>query len=118
MGLRPLAIARRATAAVLAILAAGGSTAAASPMEDPASGGAVFSGPTLPHASSIFINPAALGLAGRGFHLHIGGSFRLDTVGIDRELVEPDGSRAAGPSLDSSTWTPSGTIAVYRSVLE
>jgi hypothetical protein len=90
--------------------------AGASPMEDP---GAVFTGPTQPHASSIFINPGALLFSRRGFHLHVGGNLRLDTVGIDRQVVDPDsGELENGPSVSATTWTPGASIAAWGSVLE
>jgi hypothetical protein len=93
--------------------------AGASPLEDPTAGGAVFSGPTQAHASSIFLNPAALGFASRGLHLHVGGSLRLDSIGIDRRLVDPGtGQLSDGGSVSSTTWSPGGTIAIYGSVLQ
>ncbi|HKE19597.1 MAG TPA: hypothetical protein VKB80_32190 [Kofleriaceae bacterium] len=109
-------------AAVLAGLVASlgpGSSASASPLEDPTAGGAVFSGPTQAHASSIFLNPAALGFAGPGLHLHIGGSLRLDSIQVDRSVVDPDSGRLSpGASVGTTTWSPGGTLAVYGTVLE
>jgi len=94
-------------------------TAAASPLEDPTAGGAVFTGPTLPHASSIFLSPAALGFARRGLHLHAGGSFRLDSIGVDRRVVDPStGQLSAGESVSTTTWSPGGMLAIYGSVLQ
>ena len=91
----------------------------ASPMEDPSAGNAVFSGPTSPHPTSIFINPAALLFSRPGFHLHIGGALRLDQVGIDRKIVDPaSGELAGGPSVSTTTLSPTGGIAVWRSVLQ
>ncbi len=95
------------------------SPAAASPLEDPTAGGAVFTGPTSAHASSIFLNPAALGFARRGLHLHLGGSLRLDSIGVDRRTVDPEtGALGDGPSVSTTTWSPGGTMAVYGSVLQ
>ena len=95
------------------------SPATASPLEDPTAGGAVFTGPTAAHASSIFLNPAALGFARRGLHLHIGGSLRLDSIGVDRRTVDPaTGALGDGPSVSTTTWSPGGTMAVYGSVLQ
>src|SRR5262245_37585516 len=88
-----------AVAAVPARMAGG------SPMEDPAAGSAVFSGPTSPHPSSIFINPASLLFSRPGFHLHIGGSLRLDQVSIDRKLIaDGSGDLVDGPSVSTTTW--------------
>lgn len=91
----------------------------ASPMEDATAGNAVFSGPTSPHPTSIFINPAALLFSRPGFHLHIGGALRLDQVGIDRKLVDPEsGELTSGPSVSATTLSPGAGIAVWRSVLQ
>lgn len=88
-------------------------------MEDPTAGSAVFSGPTSPHPTSIFINPAALVFSRPGFHLHIGGSLRLDQISVDRNLVDPaSGDLTAGPSVSANTWSPGAGLAVWRSVLQ
>jgi hypothetical protein len=92
---------------------------AASPLEDMTAGGAVFTGPTHAHASSIFLNPAALGFAARGLHLHLGGSFRLDTIGVDRRVVDPEtGQLSEGESVSATTWSPGAMAAIYGSVLQ
>lgn len=113
---------RKARALALAAgvaLLTGSRGAGASPVEDPSEGGAVFTGPTQPHASSIFINPAALGFAADGLHLHVGGDLRLDTIGVDRRSIDPaTGDLAGGESVSTTTWSPGGTIAVYGSVLQ
>jgi hypothetical protein len=104
--------------AAIAVAALAG-RAVASPMEDPTAGGAVFSGPTSAHASSIFLNPAALGFAGRGLHLHLGGSLRLDSIGVDRRTVDPDtGGLEDGESVSTSTLSPGGLLGMYGTVLE
>jgi long-subunit fatty acid transport protein len=87
-------------------------------MEDSSLGGAVFTGPTHGHASSFFVNPAALGLTGRGWHLHIGGSGRLSSLWIDRQQVAPDQSLEPGPSASSHTISPGGIVAWYGSFRE
>lgn len=89
--------------------------ASASPMEDSSLGGAVFTGPTAGHASSFFVNPAALGLMGPGWHLHLGGSGQLSSLYIDTEAVSPDGSQSAGESTSNHALTPGGIIALYGS---
>jgi hypothetical protein len=108
---------RRCTAA--ALVASWSAIAHASPMEDPTEGGAVFSGPTHANASSIYLAPAALAISGRGQHLYVGGSLRLDSVGIDRDTVDlGDGSLEDGPSLSATTWSPGAALAYWRSVLK
>ncbi len=92
-----------------------GSLAHASPMDDPSLGGAVFTGPTHGHATSFFVNPAALGLTGRGWHLHLGGNARLDSISIDRKQVTLDGQLRPGETLSNHTLSPGGIIAWYSS---
>ena len=89
--------------------------ASASPLEDPSVGGAVFTGVTSPHPSSLFINPSALALAGGGAHYYVGGSLRLSRVGVDRQLIDPQsGQTSRGPSVTSNVFTPAAMIAAYR----
>ena len=105
--------------AVLFGVVLAGRPAAASPLEVPSAGTAVFTGPTSPHATSIFLNPAAMGFASPGAHLYLGGSLRLDQVNIDRRLVDPTtGALSDGPGVSTATLTPGGTIALWGSVLE
>ena len=89
--------------------------AAASPLEDPTLSGAdVFTGVTHPHATSIYLNPAAIGMAGVGWHLHTGGSLRLDDYNINRRRIDQDsGAEIAGPQVNALTMTPSGIVAGY-----
>ena len=47
-------------------------------------GNSVFTGPTHAHASSIYLSPAALWLAGRGQHFFAGGTLQLDHIAIVR----------------------------------
>ncbi len=91
---------------------------AASPMEDTSLGGAVFTGPTSGHASSFFVNPAALGLMGQGWHLHLGGSGQLNSLYLDTQTVAPDGTQSPGESSRTHTFTPGGIIALYGSFQE
>jgi long-subunit fatty acid transport protein len=90
----------------------------ASPLEDPAEGAMVFTGPATPHASSIFLNPAALGWAGRGWHLVVSSALRLDQVAIDRATLEPSGADDASPSTSTLTPTPTALVAIHTQVLD
>ncbi len=89
--------------------------AMAGPMEDASLGGAVFTGPTSGHASSFFVNPAALGLSGPGTHYHFGGSGQLSSLSIDRQNINLDGSQSPGEQATSHTLTPGAIIAWYSS---
>jgi hypothetical protein len=91
--------------------------AAASPLEDSTLGGAVFTGPVHAHATSIYLNPAALGLASRGAHVYFDGSLRLDTYDIDRRVLsnplDAGSALMDGPRVQASTLAPGGTLAWY-----
>lgn len=106
-----------ACAGLLAGTGAAARPAAASPLEDSNLGGAVFTGPVHAHATAIYLNPAALGLADRGAHLYLDGSLNLDTYGIDRrELVDatdPGAGLTDGARVQASTVAPGGTLAWY-----
>ncbi len=97
---------------------AGPKPASAGPMEDTSLGGAVFTGPTSGHASSFFVNPAALGLSGRGTHYHFGGSGQLSSLSIDRQNIGLDGSQNPGEQVTNHTLTPGAIIAWYSSFQE
>lgn len=92
-----------------------GNRAAASPMEDSSLGGTPFTGPTHGHPSSFYVNPAALGLTGNGWHLHVGASGRLSSLWIQRQNVQPDQSLAPGADVSSHTLAPGGIASWYGS---
>lgn len=78
--------------------------AAASPGDAPWDG-AVFSGPTAPHPSSISTNPEAMLLATPGIHLFIGGTGTFDQIAIDR---------SAGGDVSGTTMGAGGHIGIMR----
>lgn len=91
--------------------------AGASPLEDPSIGGAPFTGVTSAHPTSLFINPAALGLSGGGGHYYLGGSLRISQLAVDRQLVDVStGEPFSGPSVSANAFTPSGMLAAYWQV--
>lgn len=99
---------------IVALAGAWAGAAAASPLEDTTLGGAVFTGPVHPHATAIYENPAALGLASRGAHIYLGGSLRLDTYDIHRQiLASGTGPLTQGPRVRASTLAPGTTLALY-----
>ena len=62
----------------------------------PLVGGFVFSGPASPHVSSIYYNPAAIGIVdGTAFHLSFHSSF--DFISIDRAPIDPATGAVATP---------------------
>ncbi len=80
-------------------------------------GNSVFTGPTHAHASSIYLSPAALWLAGRGQHFFLGGTLLVDHLGIDRLAVdEQSGALSDAGSVSATTLSPGALIGVYTSV--
>lgn len=108
----------KATAlAALVIIALPADPSRASPLEDPSVGSVTFTGVTSPHPTSLFINPAALGLSGGGGHYYLGGSLRISRIGVDRQLVDPQtGQPVAGPSVSAGALSPSAMLAAYWQV--
>lgn len=106
----------RLASCVAITLALSHAVAAASPAEDTTLGGAVFTGPAHAHPTSLFINPAALAEVGRGWHVYIDGSVRLDQYTINRRLIDPStGDELDGPDVSASTLAPGGSVAILRS---
>lgn len=82
---------------------------ASSPLEDSTLGGAVFTGPAHPHATALFVNPAALGLDAQGDHLYLDASLRLDQMDVQ---LDGEGS-AMSPGVDAITLSPGGMLGAY-----
>lgn len=80
---------------VLAVTLATARPAAATPLLDPHVGGPVFTGPTSPHVSAIYWNPAAAGLMS-GFHVLLQTGVRLDQIGVDRATISSSDGEPAG----------------------
>jgi hypothetical protein len=103
-----------AVALALVFLTASPLPSPASPLEDSTAGGAAFTGPAHPHATAIYVNPAALGLSTQGWHLYLGGSARLDQFDIERRrITDPSAGLEPAPPVGDTTFTPGGTLAFY-----
>jgi long-subunit fatty acid transport protein len=106
-----------AATVLLAVLRA--HPAGAAPLVDPTSGGMVFTGPTSAHVSSLYWNPAAIGLV-RGFHVYASGQLHADPYVVERASIdtstgEPSEAQlgAGGKSFDpakGTLLTPGGFI--------
>jgi long-subunit fatty acid transport protein len=81
-------VAARAAVALAAFVAAGSRTAWAAPLDEPFVGGMSFSGPTSASLSSIYWNPAALGLV-RGTQVMVSGAVRLTSTTVSRATIDP-----------------------------
>jgi long-subunit fatty acid transport protein len=86
-GLRPALRASLGAAIVVAALASPGAARAA-PLDEPFVGGLSFTGPTSASVSSIYWNPAAIGVA-RGTQVLFAGSMRLATTSVTRAAIDP-----------------------------
>ena len=94
----------------LAMLCA--TAAHASPRSDPTAGRAVFTGATTPSATSIDVNPAALGRSVTN-ELFIGALATLNRYAIDRRTLDIDtGALGAGDSVTDTLISPGGMVGV------
>ncbi len=85
-------------------------TAAASPRSDSTVGRTVFTGATVPSATSITLNPAAIGLGLRD-EIYLSLTAVLEQFGLDRKTIELDGSLAEGDSVSDLQLGPGASIA-------
>jgi long-subunit fatty acid transport protein len=112
-----LALALAATAAG-AIIGLGDGPAAASPRSDPTTGRAVFTGATMRHASSISLNPAALGL-GVVTELYVAATATLDQRSITPSTIDPDtGALTAGAAIRDVGLAPGGAVGLISHVFD
>ncbi len=99
---------RRLSIVALAVAA---SHAHASPVSDPTSGRSVFTGATLPGATSIYLDPAALGL-GVANEIYLGGSAVIDQSRIAVSTLDINtGATTAGPDVHDTSFAPGGLAA-------
>src|SRR5688572_17728973 len=83
----------------------------ASPRSDPTVGRAVFTGATLPSATSVSLNPAALGLA-KGAEFYVAVTSVLEQLGIKRKQIDPTTNDLVdGPEVKDVVVGPGATIA-------
>jgi hypothetical protein len=93
---------RAALAAALAVaLFAFAGRARAAPLDEPFVGGVGFAGPTSPSLSSIYWNPAALGLA-RGTQVMVAGTLRLSSTTVTR--AGGAGAATANDVMQPAQW--------------
>jgi hypothetical protein len=98
---------------VVATITCAPATVAASPGDAPWDG-AVFAGPTAPHASNVSANPAPMLLMTPGVHLFVGGVGAIDQISIDRRVVDENGVFSDGPSVDGVTAGMGGHVGIVR----
>lgn len=101
---------RAAGLSILCILPA---AAWASPHSDPTLGRGVFTGATMPTATSIGLNPAAIG-TGLTDELYAAATAVLDRYSITLQRVDTSGALIRGQSIRDSELGPGGMIAVIK----
>jgi hypothetical protein len=101
-----------APVALLAGIAWGATLAHASPRSDPTAGRAVFTGATLSNATSIGLNPAALGISPFG-EVVVALTSTLDQIRIDTQELDPTtGALAPGERVRAVELSPGGMIGL------
>lgn len=93
------------------ILAGAAVHADASPRTDPTAGRAVFTGATMPHATSIAIDPAALGL-GATDQIYVALTGVVDQLRIDLDDIALDGTRTGRPRVASTELSPGAMFGI------
>lgn len=87
--------------------------AQASPRTDPTMGRAVFTGATVPHPTSILLNPAALGL-GTADEVFVGMTSTLDLYSIDLDQLDASGQLVGGPGVTSTELGLGGVVSYIQ----
>ena len=85
--------------------------AVASPRADPTSGRAVFTGAASTHPTSLYGNPANLGLEA-GWRAYLAGTLTLDQEFIDRRTQDASGALSAGPAVSEVRGSPGGELVI------
>jgi long-subunit fatty acid transport protein len=88
-------------ALIAATLLAAHGVARAAPLDEPFVGGLSFTGPTSASVSSIYWNPAAIGVA-RGTQVLFVGSMRLATTSVNRAPIDPSTGAPGGTFMPGS----------------
>jgi hypothetical protein len=81
-----------------------------SPRSDPTTGRAVFTGATMPHATSIGLDPAAIGL-GAFDEVYVAFAGVLDQLHIDLDRVDLQGTHTPGPRVRDVEPSPAAMLA-------
>ncbi len=103
-----------AGSAAAVALVTGAATASTSPLSDPTSGRAVFTGVATAHATSLASNPGALSLGPSGAHLYVAATGTLEWMKVERQLLALDtGELSPGPTASGLVASPGATLAVW-----
>lgn len=95
-----------------ALLGGGAATALASPRSDPTTGRAVFTGATLPDATSIGLNPAALGIGPFG-EVQIALTGTLDQYRIEQQDLDlAQGALSPGARVRAAEAAPGALMGI------
>jgi hypothetical protein len=86
--------------------------AVASPRSDPTAGRSVFTGATMAAASSIDLDPAAIG-PGQQSYLYLAATSVIDRYGVRLDHLDPDtGTTTPGDTIHDNEIGPGGDLAV------
>jgi hypothetical protein len=99
--------------ASLLLLSLASATAVASPRTDPTLGRAVFTGAASVHATSVLVNPAALGLDAV-VRWYAATTLVIDQERIDRQVEAEGGGLSPGPSVSDLRAAFGGELALVR----
>lgn len=83
----------------------------ASPRSDPTAGRAVFTGATLPHPTSIGLDPAALGL-GDVDEVYVAITSAIDQLHVDLDPLDRDGLHSPAAHIRDVELSPGAMLAV------
>jgi long-subunit fatty acid transport protein len=100
----------------IALVCALAASAVGSPRSDPTTGRAVFTGATLPSATSILLDPAAIGL-GTNNELYLASTAVIDRIHIDRKQLDLDGNLTEGGNVRANELGPGAQLAfIWRAI--
>ncbi len=89
------------------------SSAVASPRSDPTTGRAVFTGASTPSATSITLNPAAIGLDTSATKIYFAATSTLQQLRIATKTLDLDrGTLLDGPQITDTRFGPGGDLAL------
>jgi hypothetical protein len=106
-----------ARATCVAALCALTAQAVASPYADPTAGRAVFTGASVPDATSIDLNPAAVGI-GSLDEIYLAGMGLLDQIGVHRQTLDlATGALSPGADVSANEPGAGGMFAIVYHLL-
>lgn len=99
---------------VAVLIACACGTAVASPRSDPTTGRAVFTGATMSSATSIDLNPAAIGPGSQSsnYYIYVAAASVIDHYGVRLDQLGLDGTITPGTRIEDWELGPGGNAAI------